>query len=333
MDRTLNRDNVSAKRATFNKSWKDIRKELSIPKSTFEKYKSGKLSLPEDLFFNLTKNLDDDIKNKILEDIEMLSNNFGQIKGGKISYSLNSEKFKDGRNKGIISITKNREKKRINFDNMKLTPKICEFIGAFIGDGCFNIYKNKVYHIEFSGDIRYDLPYYKEHIIPTIQSIFPKINPHIKRAHSRENAMRIIFYSKDLFYFLKDFIGFTPGKKAHSIYIPNNILNSRELLNSTIRGIFDTDGGVFLDKRKSYRKIYPRISFYTVSSILFNQIYLYLSKEFNLYKRFDEKRQIYIIEIYGNNQLHKWMSLIGFSNKRHLNKVALVAQSVRARHW
>lgn len=315
----------------LNKSWKEIRKELGVSKTSFDNYKSGKLLLPDKLFYSLLESIDEIEKKKIVANIENLQDNFGQINGGKKAYAINFEKFKEGRKKGATSLRKISQSKRIaekiEFDNLELTPEICEFIGAFIGDGCFNHYKNNVYHIEFAGDKRYDMPYYKENIIPTIQSISSLIKPHIYIPPKKENAMRIVFYSRTLFYFLKDFAGFVPGKKTFTVYIPDKIINAGEkFINSTIRGVFDTDGGVFLDKRKNYKTPYPRIFLQTVSKPLYDQVHFYLSKEFNLYTRFNEKRQIYIIEIYGIQQLRKWTSLIGFSNKRHLDKVASMAQ-------
>ena len=95
-------------------------------------------------------------------------------------------------------------------------------------------------------------------------------------------------------------------------------------------GIFDTDEGIYLDKRKAYRFVYPRIIFSIVSKDLYHQISLYLSKYFKIYtvirKPKGNREQVYIIEIYSKKQLIKWMSLIGFSNKRHLNRIASVAQ-------
>ena len=309
------------------KSWKNLRVELKIPKASFDKYKSGKLLIPEELFDKLINFLDIKERNNILNNIKRIENNFGQILGGKSAYKINAKKFEEGRQKGLKKIVKNKEKIVFNLD---LTPKICELIGAYIGDGTFNFYSNKNYHIEFAGDKRYDLPYYNNEIIPTIKTIISDIKPHFYNSHQKENAVRIVLYSKKLFLFLKEFIGLTPGKKTFTILIPEKITktNNPALIYATIRGIFDTDGGVFIDKRIKYKKPYPRIFLQTVSKPLYEQLIYYLSKEFRLYTRFNPIRNIYIIEIYTINQVKKWMSLIGFSNTRHLNKLAPIAQLV-----
>ena len=129
------------------------------------------------------------------EDLIGLKAYIKQYKNVKKAYLINIKKFDEGRKKGIHSIKLSRRKHtKYLFSDFELTPEICEFVGAFIGDGFFNCYKNKLYHIEFAGDSRYDLDYYKKVIIPSIKSIVPNIKPHIYKVKSR-NSIRIIFYS------------------------------------------------------------------------------------------------------------------------------------------
>lgn len=325
----------SAVKDKLGRNWKQIRKDFGVPKSTFEKYKSGNLLLPEQLFLSLISILNIDDKEKIVQNSKKFPDNFGSIIGGKKAYVINFSKFQEGRKKGIKAIRKARNIETISFEDFLLSPQVCEFIGAFIGDGCFNCYKNKLYKIEFAGDKRFDVEYYKEIIIPVVKLIAPEVIPHIY--YPKNNILRVVFYSKKLFYFLRDYCEFVPGKKTFTVLIPPKIINligeNNHLVFSTIRGIFDTDGCVFLDKRKSYRQLYPRISLQVVSKPLYFQLKDLLAKEFKLYATYNQKRQVYIMEIYTINQFKKWMSLIGFSNRRHLNRLAPVAQLVGARHW
>ena len=323
-------------KVSLDKSWKEIIKEFKISRTSLDRYKSGEHFLPRTLFDSFSNCLDKSAEKELINYIKEHQDNFGRVKGGKKAYKINFQKFEEGRKKGLISLKRlaksKYNEKRFDFSSVSLSDELCEFAGAFIGDGFFNCYKNKVYNIEFAGDSRYDLPYYQNIIIPTISSVIP-VRPKIYKVDSK-NSMRVIFYSKELFYFLKDFFNFFPGKKAHSVKIPDKILNSQNnFIRATIRGIFDTDGCIFFDRREKYKKPYPRILLQIVSKNLYEQIKDYLSKEFKLYTRFNEKRKIYVIEIYGINQFKKWMSLIGFSNKRHLDRIASVAQSVRVRAW
>lgn len=311
-------------------SFLEIKKKFSVPKSTFDNYRSGKCLLPEDLFNQLISLISDSERTKFLSSIEKFPDNFGQVVGGRMAYKINLKKFNEGRINGLHSMHKGFLKP-IKF-SLDLTPGICEIVGAFIGDGSFNIYQNKLYQVSFAGDSRYDIHYYTNIVIPIIKSIVPDINPHFYKQSKKEHSQRIVFYSKKLFIFFRDYLGFVPGKKSHTVKIPERIMNSGDLLiNATVRGIFDTDGCVFIDRRRKYKLPYPRICLQIVSKPLYDQLLPYLYSRFSLYTRFNEKRHIYIIEIYGINQVKRWMSLIGFSNKRHLNKLASIAQLVQER--
>ena len=90
---------------------------------------------------------------------------------------------------------------------------------------------------------------------------------------------------------------------------------------ATIRGVFDTDGTVFFDKRKAYAQPYPRVALQIVSKPLFLQLKIFLKDYFSLYTLENSKRNTYHLEVYGHEQLTKWMQLIGFLNKRHFSKI------------
>ena len=323
----IRRDVVEEMRENSGKSFVMIRKELGLSRSSFDRYRGGKSLIPEKIFSRLVKLCDARSARKVFVNIERLPDNSGQIKGGRRAYRVTYEKFVDGRKKGAVASGKFRRIDTKNFTtSFTLSSEFCEVIGAFIGDGFFNSYRNKLYQVEFAGDSRYDLPFYDKVIIPLIKSVIPEIRPHIYKVEPG-NAVRIVFYSKKFFFLLKDFFGFNPGVKTHTINIPYLIKDKGdEYLRRTIRGIFDTDGGVFLDKRPIYKNSYPRIIFQTVSKPLYLQLVNYLGMHFDLYTRLNRKRQIYIIEIYGIQQLRRWMSLIGFSNERHLNRIKSVLQ-------
>lgn len=202
-----------------------------------------------------------------------------------------------------------------------MNEELAELIGAFIGDGFYNIYSGHN-HFEITGNLKLD----KEYL--NYLSDICRRNFDVKSILTyREGALRLIIHSKEINGFLSD-LGLPNGKKAHKIKIPEKLLNSRYIKN-IIRGIFDTDGFVYLDKRKIYKKPYPRMGITTKSKTLFLQIKRVLEQRgFRLYCRIDKKYDIYYLEIYTYEQIYKWMQTIGFSNKKHLDKIASVVQSV-----
>ncbi len=204
---------------------------------------------------------------------------------------------------------------------VELNEEICEFIGAFIGDGYMsNLGKNKnIYVIGISGNQILDEDYLKNRLLPIVKKYFPNTNPRLFYRKD-ENTLVLLIYSKELCDYLIS-LGFSFGPKSRKVTIPQIIVQSERLMSATIRGIFDTDGCVFQDKRKTYNKPYPRITIQIASIPLIEQLETYLSKSFSLYvdkRNRDGKRNT--LEIYGHLQLERFLKQIGFSNKRHLSK-------------
>ena len=206
--------------------------------------------------------------------------------------------------------------------NPQLNKEICELIGAFIGDGYlgnYGKYKSQ-YLLGFSGDKILDEDYFKNYLAPLIKRNFPSSHPKLYYRKD-EGTIVLRLYSKEIHaFFIK--LGFNNGIKSRIIRIPDKILTNKNFMNSTVRGIFDTDGCVFFDKRKLYTKPYPRITLQSSSIQLLIQLESYLSRYFKLYLN-KNNRDGYrnYIEIYGHKQLETFLKLIGFSNKRHLDKI------------
>lgn len=207
-----------------------------------------------------------------------------------------------------------------------LSKGLCEFIGIIIGDGCIDSYKTKnnkfKYHISICGHSELDKDYLTNKIPKLIYQLFnKKVNWLYKK---NTNAIVVNIYSKDIFNLLTKRFQFKPGKKSHSVTIPKEIISAKRYYKfAVLRGIFDTDGNVFFDKRKRYKQDYPRITLKIASEPLFNQIRSILKEDFTIYTatKIDETRVYYEIIIYGHSQLKKWIKLVGFSNKKHLDKI------------
>ena len=293
------------------KTWKQFYLKNAIPRNSFNNYKSGRNLLPENIFNKLLNSLDQQNQEVWLQKIYFKNSNWGGIKGGQEKYKKYPEHLERFR--------KIKREMRPTFDfNMKLNEKLCEFIGAFIGDGFIGKYGSH-YMLEFTGDSRFDKEYLNE-MAQIGKDLFRIKKPYFYKVKNR-NVLRLKLYSKSLLEFLQKRFNFNKGKKCYTVKIPVEIINSdKKLIFATIRGIFDTDGCVFFDKRKIYKNPYPRITFLTTSPDLFFQLKDFLSNYFKLYTR-KSKRRGHYLEVYGQKQFSKWMSLIGFSNSRHLNKI------------
>lgn len=196
-----------------------------------------------------------------------------------------------------------------------------ELLGALTGDGFMGNYgeRKQIYMIQFTGDKRYEKEYflYLNEIIQQITGVNPTYR------EPKGNTFRLIIHSKKLFDHIIKKHQFPVGKKEN-ISVPAKILQNNNLMNFFIRGLFDTDGSLYFDKRKNYSKPYPRLIIYTTSHNLFKEVNNYLNKYFKTrtgITQREHRKTCYCIEIYGHNQLQKWKKLIGFSNLKHIHKL------------
>lgn len=208
---------------------------------------------------------------------------------------------------------------------MELNEEICEFIGAFIGDGYMGHYgkRKNIYVIGFSGDQTLDESYFKDYLIPLIKRNFPYTKPHLYY-RKNENTIVLVIYSKKLFRFMES-LGFNPGVKTYTVKFPKNYLFSNYyLLTATIRGLFDTDGSVYFDRRSKYKTHYPRVELHLHNRELIQNVH-------SLLRRFGIKAnccgKITRIQINGKENVMDFVSKIGFSNERHLSKIRKIKAS------
>ncbi len=210
---------------------------------------------------------------------------------------------------------------------MPLSEDLCEFVGVIIGDGCTNKY-NRLYQTQIAGDKILDKEYYLNNLSILCKNVF-NITPRIT---VRPKGMYLNIYSKRVFELLTERFKIPRGVKCYTVKIPEEILKAqKEMLNSTLRGMFNTDGGVGFDRRKSYKKPYVRVNYVSTSKNLVGQTSSIL-KDYEIphsvhlhksgYKRDSVDTIAYQIQINGEKNVKLFLKKIGFSNKRHLNKVS-----------
>lgn len=247
-----------------------------------------------------------------IEDIaicEKLPDNWGAVKGGKISFCKKSR----------YAILKQAERARngiiYKFKSPPFNRDFCEFYGILLGDGCvFKFFvksENRTrYSVSVSGNSINDLEYFKNNILPLVNRLFG-LSPSIIY-YSSCNGIRIdIRYKVMADVFLK--LGFPLGKKKE-LSIPNKILNSGMInINRTIRGLFDTDGCFFARKDENY--LYPHIMITSYSANLRNQLVEILKRQ-----NFRPYIHSTNVVIRGKKNIIKWFGKIGSSHPQILNR-------------
>ena len=150
-------------------SWNAFYLFLRIRKTLCERYRSGELLVPEKLFIALLNTLPASQQSFFLTNSFSKPVGWGRSLGGHKTSSLYPQ---------IIASARLRAKEQIvnrpsnNFDlNQPITKELCEFVGAFIGDGHTNKY-GRHFIIGFAGHANLDYEYYEKTIIPIAKKLF-----------------------------------------------------------------------------------------------------------------------------------------------------------------
>lgn len=288
---------------------KKIADFLKTSKSAIEKYVNGKLTVPEHKLLDMFSLLPSEYRSLFEPEIGYMANNWGQAKAGKITSCLYPHIFAKGR-----KLASEKNMKTMDF-NLPLSLEFCEIIGAFIGDGFIGSYSgNRI--LQFTGDARLDKEYYRDVILPYFSKLFPNLIPQLI---TLENTLRVTFNSKRLVELFRLRFDMPLGKKCYSVLVPNEILSSEQSkICATLRGIFDTDGCVFFDRRKCYKSPYVRIGLHLNNPELIRQISKLLLR---LKIKHTVTRACDNIQINGTEQVKSFVRTIGFSNFRHLLKI------------
>lgn len=231
-----------------------------------------------------------------------------------------------------ILFSKRDVSKEIRLPN-EINPELAEVLGIILGDGhleCNKRYKsNRVYLLNIAGSYSEDFDYYDAYFRKVLFDLF---NLNFKIYLRRNDELVINIYSKAIANFFK-FLGVHPGNKTDFNEIPLIILNSKpEIKRAFIRGVFDTDGSITFKKDSHGKYSNPVISIKMKSQKFIEQLRgLMIGLEFTLSscteKYFDKRVNNisirYRLDFAGHKNLERYLKLIGFSNPRHLTKLAI----------
>lgn len=214
-----------------------------------------------------------------------------------------------------------------------ISKELAEETGWHIGDGTMNYYTNKWYKsqkglYQLRGHIEDDKPHYINRIKPIFKFLY-NIEISLREMPSTR-VFGFQIWSNDLTKF-KESLGLKPGPKLN-VKIPEIFLQNKDLKIAVLRGIFDTDGCVYLEKKK--KKLYPRIEISTISKKLIEQL-LRAYEELGLRANFwnqkirKNKKQAYTVRICGNTMFEKFMQIISPQNPKHINKYNFFKESFK----
>jgi len=289
----------------LNKNLKELSEELNkynrISYSAIKHYHQERLLLPFIIAETLVKI--SNIQWKIFKHKNLLADNWGTIKGGKIGYVTLVKKYPHmlakWRQKGMKSLSTFAGKNRKKVVLPKINKEFSEFIGICLGDGTLT-----KYFVRISLDAKYDLPYAK-YIMNLINRIFG-IQASL-RTDYKNNLVYITLYSVIICEFLNKKCRLPFGDKIiNKASIPKFIISNPELIKSCIRGLVDTDGTIYRG---------DTVYFYSNNNKIIRQINK-INKKFKIFTHVDETR------ICTNSWPHTilYFQKIGSSNLKNIIK-------------
>lgn len=145
-----------------------------------------------------------------------------------------------------------------------------------------------------------------------------KVTPVI-RPRKHEKAVRVLFSSKLMVEALHLF-GMPIGNKIfHGLSIPPWILSSSEYKAAFIRGLFDTDGCVFLDKHLIKNRLYQHIGWAMTSvSPHFREQIVQVMRDLGFRPSYRPSQRSVFLRRQAD--VHHYFDQIGSSNRKHLER-------------
>lgn len=184
----------------------------------------------------------------------------------------------------------------------KKDEKLAEILGIILGDG--HLEKKE---LTITGNIQEKIHY--NYINKLIKDLF-NLDCKIFQSKSNPNSIILDAYSTEL---IKHLIsnGMVLGNKIkNKASLPKWIFKKREFIYGALRGLFDTDGGIY-HKQKKYKRAV--IEFQTKSPYIRENIFLLLKKG-----GFIPSKSTGNIRIQNQEEIHKFFKLVGSSNPKNI---------------
>jgi len=201
----------------------------------------------------------------------------------------------------------------------KSSCELAEETGLHLGDGSMNFYKERGFY-QLRGDINADRNHYELTIRPLYKRLY-NLDVHLRDMPS-DSVLGFQIWSQALVTF-KAFVLNMPLGFKRDFDIPQFILENEEYKRSFIRGVFDTDGTLYLEKKNG--SLYPRLEITTISNLFAQRIFKILkSLAFQVtlggFPGRGARFPTYRISCRGKTMLNKWMIEISPHNQKFIDK-------------
>lgn len=246
-------------------SWSILARKLGYSERNLFDWRIGKYSMPKKVITEI-ENLFSVFPKELSEKSEYWHTKMA----GRLGAVTRNKKYgnpgtKKGRKKGgeRSMITHKRDNTGFVIEKNIVIPRrstiLSEFIGIVLGDGSISNYQVTIY-LNLSDDYNYALS-----LISLVKDLFGIDVSVLKRKEM--SVIALIISSKQLVKFLVGKNDLTIGNKVkNQIRIPSWIMTKKCWQAACLRGLFDTDGCVYLDNHVINKKVYKNLGLVFSSS-------------------------------------------------------------------
>jgi len=286
---------------------------------TISDWRRGKHTMPQSVYKQLIQlACTEGFSSVVLVDEKQQKSRAGKV-GGRAQWVKNGSigTLDDKKSGGRASYNKRRFNKDDIFTLVAIkkpnpSEKLAEFMGIMIGDGSVGPYQATV-SLNMTDDAEF-----VTHVAGLAEELFG-ICPTVQ-VRKKSNCSVVTLSSKLLVEYLQA-QGLPMGDKIRAgLDIPNWIMCDSNYARLCLRGIFDTDGSIFLETHniKGKKYSYPRMSFVSYSEPLIESIFEALLRlGFEPRVRMGRK-----VNLERFTDIEKYFKIVGSSNPKHLRRFA-----------
>lgn len=292
---------------------------LNINKRTLNDWKMGKATIPVDIFkkfIDISGLKKSNLNFEILPEFWYIKK--AAKKGAYARIKLHGNfGTQEGRRKGGLASLATHRKLGTKFTTLKniklpeLSDELAEFLGILFGDGHLSLYQAS---ITTNSETDMDHALFTREIIHKLFGFIPSI-----KNKKGENTVNVVASSKKMVSFLNE-LGMPIGNKIKkSLRVPLWIFKRNSYKKAFIRGLFDTDGCIYIDTHKNKDKIYRHFG-WTITSYAENFIIDIIKLLKDLGYPPTHRQSQKSVYLRKQKEIKRYFSEIGSSNPKHLKR-------------
>ena len=223
----------------------------------------------------------------------------------------------EGRRKGGLNSIRTHTKNKTGFKILKSitipghSTRLAELIGVLMGDGHVGLYQATV---TTNSETDYQHALY---IKTLVEDLF-KIEVGLKKRHDKK-VCTVVISSKAVCHFLVK-QGIPQGNKITlGLRIPSWIKKRSTYRNALVRGLFDTDGCVYLDIHHAGQKVYKNLGMAFANQSL--PLLSFFKETLEHVGLHPTQKTEFRVFLRRKEDIQRYFDLVGSSNEKHHNKV------------